>query len=60
MQKHAEEARSREEELTLRQNQLFEAFMQRCPVFQGEYRVGPTVEYVRQFDELSRKTPDMV
>ena len=29
MQKHVEEARKREEELTHRQNDLFEAFMQR-------------------------------
>ena len=34
--------------------------MQRFPVSQGEYGVGPVVEYVRQFDQLSRYTPDMV
>ena len=46
MQRQAEEARKREEELTCRQNQLFEAFMQRFPVPQGENRVGLIVEQV--------------
>ena len=36
MQKQAEEARNREEELTCHQNQWFEAFLQRFPIFQGE------------------------
>ena len=45
MQKH-EETRRREEELTHHQNELFEAFMQRLPVPQGENRVGPTIEQV--------------
>ena len=60
MQKQANEARSRKEELTHRQNQLFEVFMQRFPVSHGEYKAGPVVEYVRQFDQLSQYTPDMV
>ena len=46
MQRQVEEARKREEELTRHQNQLFEAFMQRFPVPQGENRVGPAVEQV--------------
>ena len=45
-QKQAEEARSRKEELTLHQNQLFEAFMQMFPISQGENKPGPVVEYV--------------
>ena len=44
IQKHAKEARNREEELTRRQNQLFDALMQRFPVPQGENRAGPAVE----------------
>ena len=46
MQRQAEEARKKEEELTRRQNQLFEAFMQRFPVPQGENRAGPAVEQI--------------
>ena len=44
MQKQAEDARRREEELTHCQNQLFEAFIQRFPVPLSENRVGPIVE----------------
>ena len=44
IQKQAGEARNREEELIRRQNQLFEAFMQRFPVPQEKNRAGPTVE----------------
>ena len=47
IQKQAEEARSREEEFTRHQNQLFEAFMQRFPISQGENRSSLVVEYVR-------------
>ena len=46
MQKQAVEARKREEELTCHQNDLFEVFMQRFLVPQGENRVGPTGEQV--------------
>ena len=46
MQRQAEGARKKEEELARRQNQLFEAFMQRFPVPQGGNRPGPVVEYV--------------
>ena len=46
MQKQVEEARKREEELTYSQNDLFEAFMQRFPVWLGEGRVGPAAEQV--------------
>ena len=46
MQKQAEEASKREEELTRRQNQLFEAFMQRFPVPQGENQASHAVEQV--------------
>ena len=46
MQKHVEEARRREEELTRRQNDLFEVFMQRNLVRQGENRAGLVVEQV--------------
>ena len=60
MQKLAEEAREREEELVRRQNQLIEAFMQRFPVPQGRNRPGPVVECVRQFKHLSQYAPDMV
>ena len=59
-QRQAEEARKREEELAGRQNQLFEAFMQRFPIPQGGNRPGPMVEYVQQFDHLSRYAPNMV
>ena len=34
--------------------------MQRFPSPQGGNRPGPMVEYVRQFDHLSRYAPDMV
>ena len=44
IQKQAEEARKRKEELTHDQNQLFEAFMQRFLVPQGENRAGPAIE----------------
>ena len=44
MQKQAEEAKEREKELTCRQNNLFEALMQRFLVHQGEDRAGPTTE----------------
>ena len=47
MQKQVEEARRREEELTRHQNELFEAFMPRLPVLQGESRTGPMDEQVR-------------
>ena len=60
MQKQAKEAREREEELAHHQNQLFGAFMQRFLVSQGENRPSLVVEYVRQFDHLSRYAPDMV
>ena len=43
MQKQAEETRRREEELTRHQNELFNAFMQRFLVFQGEDRAGLAV-----------------
>ena len=46
MQRQAEEARKIEEELTRHQNQLFEAFMQRFPIAQGENKAGPTVKQV--------------
>ena len=46
IQKQAEEARRREEELTHHQNQLFEAFMQRFLVPQGENRASLAVEQV--------------
>ena len=46
MQKHAEEARKREEELTHHQKDLFEALMQRFLVRQDEDRVGLAVEQV--------------
>ena len=46
MQKQAEEARRREEELTRCQNELFEAFMQRFPVPQGENKTSPTGEQI--------------
>ena len=46
MQKQAEEARKRKEELMQRQNQLFEVFMQRFPVPQSKNRAGPTVEQI--------------
>ena len=46
MQRQAEEARKREEKLTPRQNQSFEAFMHRLPVPQCENRAGPAVEQV--------------
>ena len=46
MQKQAEEAIRGEEELTCRQNELFEAFIQRFSVPQGENRAGPAVEQV--------------
>ena len=45
--KQAEEARNKEEKLTRRQNQLFEAFMQRFPVSQGENRASSAVEQMR-------------
>ena len=60
MQKQAKEAREREEELAHRENQLFEAFMQRFPVPQGGNRLGPIVEFVQQFDHLSQYAPNMV
>ena len=60
MQRQAEEARKRVEELARHQNQLFEAFMQRFLVPQGGNRLGPVVEYVRQFDHLSLYAPDMI
>ena len=44
MQKQAEEARRREEDLTRHQNKLFEAFMQRFLIPLGENRAGPAVE----------------
>ena len=44
IQKQAEEARNREDELTRPQNQLFEAFIQRFPVPQDENRASPIVE----------------
>ena len=44
IQKQADEARNREEELTCRQNQLFDVLMQRFPVPQGENRVVPAAE----------------
>ena len=46
MQKQTKEARRREEKLIRRQNELFEAFMQRFQVRQGEDRAGPAVEQV--------------
>ena len=46
MQRQAEEARRREDELTCHQNDLFEAFIQRFLVCQGEDREGPMVEQV--------------
>ena len=46
IQRQAEEARKRDEHLARRQSQLFEAFMQRFPVPQGENMAGPTVESV--------------
>ena len=46
MQKQAEEARKREEELSHRQNEMFEMFMQRFLVPQGENKAGPAVEQV--------------
>ena len=46
VQRQAEEAKKREKELTRDQNQLFEAFIQRFPVPQGENVAGPTVEPV--------------
>ena len=46
MQKQAEEARKREEELTCCQNQLFEGFMQRFLVPQGENRAGLVIKQV--------------
>ena len=46
MQKQAEETRRKKEEFTRRQNDLFEAFIQRFLVRQGEDRAGPTVEQV--------------
>ena len=60
MQKQAEEARDKEEELISYQNQLFEAFMQRFPIFQGKNRPGLVVEYMRQFDQSPQYAPDMV
>ena len=53
MQKQAEEAREREDELTRYQNQLFEAFMKKFPIPQGGNKPGPVVEHVWQFDHLS-------
>ena len=44
MLKHVEEARRREEELTCRQNDLFEAYMQRFPTRRGEDRAFLVVE----------------
>ena len=46
MQKKAKEARRREDELTRRQNELFETFMQRFLVHKGEDRAAPMVEQV--------------
>ena len=46
MQKQAEEAIRREEELTHRQNEFFEAFMQRFLFPQGENKAGSVVEQV--------------
>ena len=46
MQKQAEEARRREEELTRRQNELFAASIQRFSIPQGENRAGPAVKQV--------------
>ena len=46
LQKQAEEAKKREEELTCHHNQLFEAFIRRFSVPQGENRVGPSIEQV--------------
>ena len=46
MHQQAEEVRNREEELTCHQNELFEAFIQRFSVPQGENRAGPMVEQV--------------
>ena len=60
MHKQAKEAKEREEELAHRQNQLFEAFVQRFPVPQCGNRPGPVVEYMRQFDHLSGYALDMV
>ena len=47
MHKQIEEARRREEELTRRQNELFEAFIQRIFVPQGENRASLMGEQVR-------------
>ena len=44
IQKQAEEARNREEELTRHQNKLFDALMQSFLVLQGENRAGPAAE----------------
>ena len=60
IRKQVGEAREREEELIHCQNQLFEAFVQRFSFPQGGNRPGPMVEYVWQFDYLSRYAPDMV
>ena len=46
MQKQAEEARKREDELMRLQNQLFKAFIQRFSVPQGKHRAGFAVEQV--------------
>ena len=46
IQKQAKKARKKEEELTRHQINLFEAFMQRFSVYQGDDKVGPAVEQV--------------
>ena len=46
MQKQAKETRRSEEELTRCQNELYEAFIQRLLVPQGENRVGHVGEQV--------------
>ena len=46
MQKQAKEGRRREEELTRHKNELFEAFMQRFSVPQGENQAGSVGEQV--------------
>ena len=46
MQKQTEEARTRKEELTRCQNELFEAFMQGFLAPQGENRAGHVGEQV--------------
>ena len=46
MQKQVEKARRRKEEVTHRQNQLFEVFMQRFSVPQDENRASAAIEQV--------------